>query len=113
MKKNILYIEANQDGTIGGSHYCLLEIVKNIDTNKYNPIVYFYQDNNLVNEFQEYCKVIVEKKYQGLIIREKYPRLHSLAAKYWVIFQINGDISLLILLIYFQFFYSRLYFLRL
>ena len=57
--KKILYVEQNNDGTIGGSHYCLLEMVKYLDREKYEPVVAFYQDNSLVKEFRKYCSTIL------------------------------------------------------
>ena len=41
--KNILYVEQNQDGTIGGSHHSLFYMVKALDKSKYNAIVGFYE----------------------------------------------------------------------
>jgi len=50
--KHILFIEANIDGTIGGSHYCLLELIKGLDKSKFKPFVLFYQKNILIPEFK-------------------------------------------------------------
>lgn len=50
-KRKILYVEHNMDGTIGGSHYCLLEIVRNLNKEMYYPIVIFYKPNSLIAEF--------------------------------------------------------------
>ncbi len=41
----ILYIEANEDGTVGGSHRVLFDLVSNLDRTQYEPVVLFYQDN--------------------------------------------------------------------
>jgi glycosyltransferase involved in cell wall biosynthesis len=82
--ERILYIEANLDGTIGGSHYCLLEIVKRIDRNKYTPFVSFYRDNVLVSEFQKYCNVIVLNLTTGLIIKKDYPNLYIFSKKFFL-----------------------------
>lgn len=51
--KRILYLEHNVDGTVGGSHFCLLEICRNLDRSQYQPIVCFYQENSLLPEFRE------------------------------------------------------------
>jgi glycosyltransferase involved in cell wall biosynthesis len=56
MVNKILYIEANTDNTIGGSHHCLMEMVKNIDCHKYHPNVLFFRNNTLVKEFERICK---------------------------------------------------------
>lgn len=83
--KRILYIEANLDGTIGGSHYCLLEIIKRIDRNKYTPFVLFYRNNILVPEFQKYCNVIVLNLATGLIIKKDYPNLYVFSTKFFLL----------------------------
>jgi glycosyltransferase involved in cell wall biosynthesis len=57
--KKLLLIEANTDGTIGGSHYCLLEIVQRIDRNKYEPIVLFFERNSLEDAIKAFCPVFV------------------------------------------------------
>ena len=77
--KNVLYIEANTDGTIVGSHHCLLEIVKNIDRKKYRPVVVFFQENPLVPDFKIICDVHILEQRHGLVIEEKYPELFGMA----------------------------------
>ena len=51
--KRILYIEANRDGTIGGSYYSLLYLVQSLDRSNYEPHVIFCQDNVLIPEFRK------------------------------------------------------------
>jgi len=87
-KKRILYIESNQDGTIGGSHYCLLEIVKRIDKKKYVPIVYFYQNNRLANEFGNYCEVIIRDTEKGIIVKNDYPSIYMFFSRNTVLLKI-------------------------
>lgn len=53
MKKRILYIEANRDGTIGGSYYSLLYLLQGLNKDKYEPHVIFCQDNVLIPEFKK------------------------------------------------------------
>ena len=52
-KKRILYIEANRDGTIGGSYYSLLYLLQGVDKSKYELHVLFCQDNVLIPEFRK------------------------------------------------------------
>lgn len=52
MPKRILFLEHNVDGTVGGSHVCLLSICKYLDQGAWTPIVVFYQDNSLIDEFE-------------------------------------------------------------
>lgn len=51
-KKKILYCEQNTDGTVGGSYYCLLELVQRLDRSRYEPLVVFYTDNSLIPRFE-------------------------------------------------------------
>jgi glycosyltransferase involved in cell wall biosynthesis len=80
--KNILFVEGNMDGTIGGSHYCLLEIVKGLDKNTFKPFVLFYQDNVLVPEFMKYCKVTVVDRTKGFVMEKRLPSLFAFCQKY-------------------------------
>jgi len=58
-RKRILFVEQNQDGTIGGSHHSLLLLVRYLDRTLFEPTVAFYQDNPLVPEFKRYARVVV------------------------------------------------------
>ena len=66
MKKRILYVEQNVDGTIGGSHYCLLYLIEGLDRQKYDPVTIFYENNPLVDKFSKQGDTIVMAviKYQ-------------------------------------------------
>ncbi len=50
---NILYCEANIDGTIGGSYFSLLYLTKGLDRKRYTPIVVFHKTNPLLPIFKE------------------------------------------------------------
>lgn len=52
MKKRILYIEGNTDGTVGGSYYLLFDLVSRLDRDKFEPIVGFHRDNFLIERFK-------------------------------------------------------------
>jgi glycosyltransferase involved in cell wall biosynthesis len=49
----VLYCENNVDGTIGGSYYSLLYLVKNLDRQRYHPIVIFYTEHSLLSAYRE------------------------------------------------------------
>lgn len=53
MTKRVLYLEHCTDGTIGGSHFCLLEICHHIDRVQFEPVVCFFEANVLVGEFKK------------------------------------------------------------
>ena len=54
--KKILFIEQNTDSTTGGSHYCLLEIVNQLNRERFEPICGFYEDNSLMEDFSRACR---------------------------------------------------------
>lgn len=49
----ILYCEGNTDGTVGGSYFCLLYLVKGLDRRRYEPIVVFHTAHALLADFHE------------------------------------------------------------
>lgn len=48
----VLYCESSMDGTIGGSHYCLLYLVENLDRSQFEPVVLFYEEHALIPRFR-------------------------------------------------------------
>jgi glycosyltransferase involved in cell wall biosynthesis len=50
--KRVLFFEHNLDNTVGGSHYCLLEICRYLDRSRYTPVACFSQTNTLMDEFR-------------------------------------------------------------
>lgn len=50
---NVLYCENNIDGTVGGSYYSLLYLVKNLDRQRFRPIVIFYTEHTLLPAYRE------------------------------------------------------------
>ena len=51
--RRILFIEANEDGTVGGSHQMLYELATNLNTRRFQPLVLFYQDNVFAQRLRE------------------------------------------------------------
>jgi glycosyltransferase involved in cell wall biosynthesis len=51
--RRVLHVEHNVDGTVGGSHRCLLDICKTIRREFFQPVVLFFQDNALVPDFRD------------------------------------------------------------
>lgn len=45
-KLRILYVEANEDGTVGGSHQALYDLIIHLKESRYTPVLLFYQDNH-------------------------------------------------------------------
>ncbi len=46
--RKILIVEMNEDGTVGGSHQCLHDIVRGLDRARFLPSVVFYENNRFV-----------------------------------------------------------------
>lgn len=62
-KKRILYVEANEDGTIGGSYFSLQLLVKSLDKKKYETTVLLYDDIPLARKmFKDISNLIIVKK---------------------------------------------------
>jgi glycosyltransferase involved in cell wall biosynthesis len=59
MNANVLYCESNADGTIGGSHYCLLYLVENLDRATFTPTVTFYEEHALMPRFRSAAESMV------------------------------------------------------
>ena len=58
----VLYCESNTDGTVGGSHYCLLHLVRHLDRSRFTPTVLFFDDHAIVNKFREVAETLVHQK---------------------------------------------------
>jgi glycosyltransferase involved in cell wall biosynthesis len=50
--KRILYVEGNTDGTVGGSYFSLLLLASRLDRNRFQPVVVFATDNELIPRFR-------------------------------------------------------------
>lgn len=59
MSANVLFLEHCTDNTVGGSHYCLLEICRQLKGKGFKCVVAFYQENDLVDEFREAGATVV------------------------------------------------------
>jgi glycosyltransferase involved in cell wall biosynthesis len=53
MAMNIFFLEIACDGTIGGSHTCLYNLVSKLDPEKYKSHIGFYQTNSYVDKFEK------------------------------------------------------------
>jgi glycosyltransferase involved in cell wall biosynthesis len=51
--KRVLLIEANEDGTVGGSHRCLHDIAVHLDKTRYSAVCLFYQANWIGERLQD------------------------------------------------------------
>jgi len=66
-RTRILFCENNTDGTVGGSYYSLLYLASGLDRTRFEPIVVFYHDHELVPRFREAgVDVRILRKPRGL-----------------------------------------------
>jgi glycosyltransferase involved in cell wall biosynthesis len=65
----VLYVEANEDGTVGGSHQALFDLATRLDGSGYAPVVVFYQDNPFAPRLRD--RGIEVHVFEGLRVRER------------------------------------------
>ena len=77
MKKiKIVFLEHCIDNTVGGSHYCLLEICRALDKERYDATLIFYQENDLIPEFKQTgFKVRIERPFKSARFGRALPAL--------------------------------------
>lgn len=49
----VMIVEVNDDGTIGGSHQVLLDVVRRLNRDLVEPVVTFYEDNPVADRLRE------------------------------------------------------------
>ena len=49
----VLYVEAAEDSTVGGSHRALYDLVTKLDTKRYYPVILFYQGNIFADRLRQ------------------------------------------------------------
>jgi hypothetical protein len=53
----VLFLEPNDDGTVGGSHQVLLDLARHLDRRRCEPVAVFRQDNVLIPPLGAYGAV--------------------------------------------------------
>lgn len=71
----VLFYEHNVDGTVGGSHFCLLEICRAVDRTLIDPVVVFAQENTLLDQFQATGVQVLVMPPSRTILLHSRPRL--------------------------------------
>ncbi|MDX1600397.1 MAG: glycosyltransferase family 4 protein [Anaerolineales bacterium] len=49
----VLYVEISRDGTAGGSHQSLLDLVRHLDRDRVEPVVLFYENNRYSRKIRD------------------------------------------------------------
>lgn len=70
--KRILYVESNEDHTVGGSHQALYDLTLGLDRDRYEPVVLFYQDNVFRNRLERAGVTVVTYDSQRQRERDAY-----------------------------------------
>ena len=52
-RHRVLFIECNEDGSVGGSHKVLYDMLLAMDQERFEPVVLFYQNNRFVQLMEE------------------------------------------------------------
>lgn len=55
----VLYCESSADGTVGGSHYCLLYLIEHLDRTRFEPLVVCYERNAIHERFERVAETII------------------------------------------------------
>ena len=62
-RHKVLFVESSVEGTIGGSHFSLLYMIKGLDKSVFTPVVVMYENNEMVEQYKEEgAEVFVLKK---------------------------------------------------
>lgn len=69
----ILFVEACEDGTVGGSHQALYDLVRMLDRRRYEPVVLFYEPNRWVGPIRALGVEVITFEEERR--REKAPHL--------------------------------------
>ena len=65
----VLYVEANEDGTVGGSYQALYDLVRTVPRHRVEPVVLFYQDNGFADRLR--AKGITVLSYESVRASER------------------------------------------
>ncbi|MFN0097643.1 MAG: glycosyltransferase family 4 protein [Gemmatimonadaceae bacterium] len=75
--RRILFVEGNDDETVGGSHRSMFDLVRLIDRELFTPVVCFYRDNEFVDQYRKIgveAHVVEDRRRRELQAREQGAR---------------------------------------
>ncbi len=90
--KRVLLVECNDDGTVGGSHQALFDLVRSLDRSRFEPSVLFYQSNRFedrlrtlgipVHSFESIHQRESQVRRAGNTIRKSFDILAAVHRRY-------------------------------
>lgn len=95
VRKKIVYVESNIDGTVGGSYFSLLFLIEGLRKEVYEPVAVFYRDNYLVPHFENAgCKVDIFTKRSPLDVRDVVPGFEWLSSQSLLKYVVVGPLQI-------------------
>lgn len=80
--RRILLVESNEDGTVGGSHQALFDLVTNLDRQAFEPVVLFYEDNKFAERLRSLGVAV-------RVWRAEREREHGWRSRTWLPFKVG------------------------
>jgi glycosyltransferase involved in cell wall biosynthesis len=80
-RRRILYVEFNEDGTVGGSHRAVFDLVRHLPTDRYEPVVLYYEENAYADRLRArgVQVIIAEPRAREKAVYENGGRMSRLA----------------------------------
>lgn len=79
----ILFIEGNEDDTVGGSHHSMFDLVRLLDRTRFTPIVCFYRDNVFTGRLRSLgveVLIVEDRRSEELAARRRSGRAGTLTS---------------------------------
>ena len=74
VRKRVLYVEQNTDGTVGGSHFSLLDLLAHLDRERFDPRLILYESSALLPRFQQLLPVQIVAPPRPWKLVDRSPR---------------------------------------
>ena len=71
--RNVLFVEGNSDGTVGGSYFLMLDLIRGLDRSKFKAIAVFRFENFVADLLRESCiEVLIIPPYQPFVFSRRW-----------------------------------------
>jgi len=80
-RRRVLYVEFNEDGTVGGSHQAVFDLVRHLPSDRYEPVVLYYVENPFADRLRArgVQVIIAEPRAREKAVYENGGRMSRLA----------------------------------